>query len=115
MVEIQVSRELVRAAGRYRQTGTCGSHTVHESSSRSDSLSPKDTFKDCCFSSLGRGGKFSPLWFRGNLHRARRWMGHEILSLCSVGIHLTVASSASNWEILRLRKEGRRDLIASNC
>jgi hypothetical protein len=115
VVETQVSWDLVKATSRYRQIYTYGSHKVHENSSRSYSLSVKDYSKDCCFSSPGRGGKFSPLWFRSNLHRARRWMGHEILSLCLVGIHLTVTSSTSNWEILRLRKEGRRNLIASNC
>jgi hypothetical protein len=94
---------------------TYGSHKLQENSSRTDSMSVKDFFKDCCFSSPGRGGKFSPLWFRSNVHRARRWMGHKILSPCSVGIHLTVTSRACNWETLRLRKEGRRNLIASNC
>ena len=115
VVETQVSWELVKATRQYRQTYTYVSHKVHENSSRSHSLSAKDFFEDCCFSSPGRGGKFSPLWFRSNLHPARRWMGHEILKMCSVGIHLTVTSSASNWETLRLRKEGSRNLIASNC
>ena len=50
---------------------------------------------------------FSPLWLCGNLHGTRRWMEHPLLSLCSVGIHLKVTSSASNWKYFVLRKKQR--------